>query len=91
MARRRARRSGLDFNITVVDLTVGDVCPALGIPMNFESEKQDNRPTIDRINNRLGYIKGNVIVVSMRANRIKSDAASDELARIAAFYRGIGG
>lgn len=47
---------------------------------------RDYSPSLDRIDNRLGYVKGNVIVVSHRANAIKRDATLDELRRIVAFY-----
>ena len=33
-----------------------------------------------------GYVKGNIIVVSMRANRIKTDATFDEIRKVADFY-----
>mgnify|MGYP006166398807 FL=1 len=33
-----------------------------------------------------GYVKDNIIVVSMRANRIKSDATVDEIRKVADFY-----
>lgn len=45
-----------------------------------------NSPTLDRIRPDLGYVKGNVIVISGRANRIKSDATIEELRDIASFY-----
>jgi hypothetical protein len=37
----------------------------------------------------LGYVRGNVIVVSTRANRLKGDATLDELLRLAEFYQRI--
>ena len=42
-----------------------------------------------RIDNGKGYIVGNVIVVSFRANTIKSNATVEELERVAFFYRGL--
>jgi hypothetical protein len=36
-------------------------------------------PSIDRIDPKKRYVKDNIIVVSMRANRIKSDATVDEI------------
>jgi hypothetical protein len=36
-------------------------------------------PSIDRIRPELGYVPGNVRVISMRANQIKSNASADEL------------
>ena len=41
---------------------------------------------IDRIDPKKGYVKGNIIVVSMRANRIKTDATVDEIRKVADFY-----
>ena len=38
------------------------------------------------IENSKGYIRGNVIVISDRANRLKGDATLLELQRIADFY-----
>lgn len=42
-----------------------------------------------RKNNMLGYTPDNVVVVSWRANRLKSDATAGELATIAAFYESL--
>jgi len=39
------------------------------------------------INNYKGYIKGNVIIVSWKANRLKWDASKDELLKLANFYK----
>jgi hypothetical protein len=47
---------------------------------------RDSRASLDRIDNTKGYVPGNVVVVSYRANRIKSDATAQELLRIARFY-----
>ncbi|WP_145960516.1 hypothetical protein [Novosphingobium meiothermophilum] len=45
-----------------------------------------NSPSLDRIEPELGYVPGNTIVISNRANRLKSDATIDELRAIASFY-----
>jgi hypothetical protein len=86
-ARRRARENGLEFSISASDIVVQDICPALGISMFVTRGKRtDNSPTLDRIDNAKGYILGNIIVVSWRANRIKSDATPQELLAIARAY-----
>jgi hypothetical protein len=41
---------------------------------------------VDRIIPALGYIPENIIVVSMRANAVKSDASPEEILRVGAFY-----
>lgn len=79
-AKKRARDLSLPFNLDLEDIVIPSTCPLLGIPI----EKgigiyTDNSPTLDRIFPQLGYTKGNVWVVSMRANRIKQDASLEEL------------
>lgn len=66
-------------------------CPVLGIPLSYTPSFTDNTPTLDRLVPRLGYVPGNVIIVSMRANRIRSDATTEELRKIYHFYRKING
>ena len=80
----------MEFNIEPSDVVVPDVCPVLGINLVRSQRKRghklDSSPSLDRIRNDKGYIKGNVVVVSFRANRLKSDASADELLRVANFY-----
>lgn len=86
----RARKRGFDFNLTEDDLTMPEFCPVLGIRLERKGfPRADSSPSIDRIDSHRGYIKGNVIIISWRANRIKSDATLEELELIAAFYRKI--
>lgn len=46
----------------------------------------DTSPTLDRIEASLGYVKGNCVVVSGLANRIKSNATVEQIAMVAEFY-----
>lgn len=82
-ARSRASSKGIEFTITIDDVIVPDICPALGIPivMSYDAHSP-NSPSLDRIDNTLGYIKGNVRVISRRANTIKNDATLEELRSI---------
>lgn len=87
-ARRRAREKGLPFNISPHDVIVPQYCPVLGIELVMGTGvSHDASPTLDKIVPDKGYTKGNVVVVSNRANRIKSDATVDELRRLASFYQ----
>ena len=88
-ARVRARRAGVPFTITVNDIVIPTHCPILGIPLFQKMGKQgggDHSPSLDKVRPELGYVAGNVIVISNRANRIKSDASIQELRDIASFY-----
>ena len=82
-AKARAKKSGLDFNLTLEDISIPDLCPVLKIPLRRNTEKNNtashNSPSLDRINPNLGYIKGNVRVISHRANSLKSNATLEEI------------
>ena len=83
-AKSRARRKGLPFEITVEDIVIPDTCPVLGIPLvRAEKLMTDNSPSLDRLNPDLGYVRGNIAIISNRANRIKSNASIRELLAIA--------
>lgn len=86
-ARRRAQEHGLPFDLTEADIEVPTHCPVLGIPLvvNAGRSRADS-PTLDRIIQSRGYVRGNVIVVSHRANTIKNDATLEELERVTEFY-----
>jgi hypothetical protein len=82
LAKARARLRGIPFDLEVSDVRVPACCPALGIALRWGCSKRqkDESPTLDRVIPALGYVKGNVNVISWRANRIKSDATLAELA-----------
>lgn len=83
LAKRRANRLGRTFNIELSDVIVPKECPLLGIPINSHSEHVDFRPSLDRIDSSRGYEKGNVMIISHKANRLKGDANGDELMTMA--------
>lgn len=85
LARYRARKKGVEFSITEHSLDWPTHCPVLGIELDYARERihQENSPTIDRIVGELGYVPGNVRVISFRANRIKANATAAELRLVA--------
>lgn len=93
-ARHRAKTCGWEFDLTEADITVPALCPVFGIPIAFahgigaQRMIRDHSPSLDRIDNTKGYVRGNVVVVSGRANRLKSDSTADELRALARFYCG---
>ena len=90
-ARTRAKYNNLPFAITneYVSSIAGDVCPVLGVPLSFggTGRPTPNSASIDRIVPHLGYVEGNVAVISYRANAIKSNASHDEVAKVAEWVR----
>jgi|SRR5580658_8243615 hypothetical protein len=78
-AKRRAKRDGLPFNITWQDVIIPKRCPVLGIPLEKSSGRISlNSPTLDRIVPALGYVKGNIWVISWRANSLKKNGTLEE-------------
>lgn len=95
-ARHRAKKSGIEFSITEADVTVPDFCPVFGIAFCFKPSgksnsvrEKHNAPSLDRIDNSKGYIPGNVAVISLRANVLKSDATLDDLKKICQYMAGV--
>lgn len=81
-AKRRAENKGIAFDLKPEDFEIPNVCPVLGLALSSEGTggmQSPNCPTLDRIDPAKGYIRGNVWVISWRANKLKSDASLDEL------------
>ena len=94
-AKYRAKKRGLEFSIELDDVAVPMVCPVFGIEMRSCGSgggPVDSSPTLDRIDSTKGYVKGNVWVISGKANRIKNNATLQDLRNlIAALEAKIGG
>lgn len=76
--KNRAKRENILFTISEKDIIIPDICPYLNIPIKYEGNRDDS-PSLDRINNLLGYIPGNVMVISNMANSMKRDASIKQL------------
>lgn len=93
-ARKRAKVKNLDFSIELSDIIIPEVCPVLKTKLILLGENPDgkggptpNSPTLDRVDSSKGYAKGNVRVISWRANKLKSDATLEELELLVAYLR----
>jgi hypothetical protein len=85
--RAKCKRLAIPFNLELADIVIPLHCPVLGIELRKgDGAITNNSPSLDRIYPAKGYTKGNVLVVSHLANRIKSDATPDEIRRVADFY-----
>lgn len=88
-ARIRAKTQGVPFELSIEDIDIPERCPVLGIELQYNNGHQggsDNSPSLDKINPSKGYVKGNVIVVSGLANRIKTNATLDQIKKVYDFY-----
>ncbi|QGH74289.1 HNH endonuclease [Streptomyces phage Wipeout] len=89
-AKDRASRSGVEFNIDIEDIVIPEFCPVFGLRLQvglnekkYHSHPQS--PSLDRIDPTKGYVKGNVQVISNRANLLKNNASAWELRQVADF------
>ena len=84
--RQNAKRSKWGWDLSFHDIEWSMTCPVLGIELDWFAEvRQENSPSFDRVNPKLGYVKGNVQIISSRANRIKNDGTAEEHRLIADF------
>ncbi len=87
-AKARAKKHGWEFSIEESDVVIPDVCPILGIPLQqLHGDNKSASPSLDRIDNTKGYVKGNVWVISWRANTLKNNATLDELEKLVTVLR----
>tara|TARA_B110000003_G_scaffold200484_1_gene199117 strand:- start:114 stop:788 length:675 start_codon:yes stop_codon:yes gene_type:complete len=91
----KRKKSGIKVNIDVEYLDSifprDFICPALGIKMSWGGGYKDKfaSPSMDRIDSKKGYVKGNVVWVSNKANTIKSDSSIEEMEKVLLWYKKI--
>jgi hypothetical protein len=79
-AKQRAKRFSIKFSIDFRDFDIPLVCPLRGVPLKVGTgQHTDDSPSLDRKDPRKGYLKGNVWVISHKANRMKGNFTPDEL------------
>ena len=89
--RQEATRRGLPFDLTARDIfyLLNDAthCPVLNIPLQRRPGRggSPDTPSLDRVEPELGYVQGNVRVISWRANKLKGDATLEELRALVAY------
>ena len=80
-SRKRANANNWDHDLTIEALAIlwfkqKGRCALTGVMLEYESgsqhSKNPNRASIDRIDNDLGYVQGNVRLLSHYANNAKS-------------------
>ena len=79
-AKQRAKKCNLEFNIDPKDIIIPEYCPILEIPIECGTKDDyEYSPSLDRIDNSKGYVKGNVWIISKKANSMKNSATPEEL------------
>lgn len=89
VVQNKSKQEGIEFDLEVDDLSPFPLnCPVMNTPIDYFKKGQggsNNSPSLDRINPTKGYIKGNVRVISQRANRLKQDATVSDAIRLLAY------
>tara|TARA_R110002096_G_scaffold366326_1_gene559715 strand:+ start:15 stop:512 length:498 start_codon:yes stop_codon:yes gene_type:complete len=82
-AKKRAKRQGVPFTIEKSDIKIPDKCPVLGIPLYVGKKGTSaHSPSLDKYVPELGYVKGNIHVISLKANTMKSNATSADVQKL---------
>lgn len=91
-----ATRRGIDFDLDdeyLASIWTGK-CAVFGTDLSTDVHSsidgntlnEINRPVLDRIDNSKGYVKGNVVWVSMFVNMVKRNATIEQLNQIVSTY-----
>lgn len=84
--KANAHRLGKPWTVTFGELEFPTHCPVLGLELDYFADvAQENSPSFDCVIPSLGYVSGNVAIISWRANRIKNNGTADEHRAIAEF------
>lgn len=91
-AKKRAKAKDIpcDVDLEYLCSIAPDICPVLGVELLWDTTTKTKRgspqhasPSLDRVDPNKGYVKGNVAIISNKANMIKCDAKLRELYAVA--------
>ena len=92
-AKERAASKNISFSLTISDIPViPKLCPILGVPLIVRADNKGFTPlspSLDRVVPSLGYVIGNIQVISHCANVIKNDATPEEVMLVALYMKGL--
>lgn len=89
--QKNTRVRGLVFDFTLAEFLaeiggeIPKICPVLGIEIKIGDGRGDDLPSVDRLDSSRPYEKGNIAIISLRANLLKRDGTADEHRKIAAW------
>jgi len=90
-ARQRANKHNVLFDLRIEDIEIPSHCCLTGIELIRNSEQGTaniggtyNSPSLDRVHPELGYIRGNVRVISNLANQMMNTLIDADLLKEAA-------
>jgi len=79
-AQDRSHKYNIICDITSEDVKLVRKCPLLNIPLEYGNDSMtDYSASLDRIIPEIGYTKNNVQIISVMANKMKSNASVEQL------------
>lgn len=88
-AKYRAKKRNIEFTISMEDIEVPTHCPVFGFKLETtKGRRAYNSFSLDRFDNSKGYVKGNVKVVSWKANQYKGDLSLEEIEKLYNYMKG---
>lgn len=92
-AKKRADRKNVPFDLPkgYIESILPTHCPVFNTKFQYggNGKVKPESPALDRIIPRLGYIQGNVQIISVKANNIKSAYNSNDIQMVADWLRGL--
>ena len=86
-AKERSIKQNVSFDLTLdyLESITTDECPVFKTPFVWgqSNGKHPYRPSLDKVVPELGYVRGNVVFISLKANTIKQDITEKELYAVA--------
>jgi hypothetical protein len=89
--RTRALKKNIPFDVTITPEYMMELCPThcpvLGTELIRAGHDHWSRPSVDRLVPSAGYVRGNIIVVSLLANTVRNCATADQILAVGNFYK----
>ena len=83
--KHSAKVRGLENTLVLSDIIIPKYCPILGYKLSY-SGREDDSPSVDRVDSTRGYTKDNIQVISYRANTLKSNMTIEECRKLLSYF-----
>lgn len=85
----RAKNNNIPFDLDYSDIVWPSHCPVFNVPLEYDclENAKDNSASFDKVVPKLGYVKGNVRIISHRANWLKQDSTIEQLENIIRYMK----
>lgn len=84
--KSNASMKGIENTLTLSDIVIPEYCPVFGWKITADNNKKTGA-SVDRLEPSKGYVKGNIRVICMEANRLKNNGTIDQFEKILIYMR----